>query len=310
MDSGVAPAGRKPGNWKNRISASPVIKVVGLLSLTRAYNIALLATAQYFSCIFFFTEKAPDFSCVTDTHFFVLVVCTWMTVAGGYIINYFYDKNKDFVNHPHKSSIDGIVSQTMTLRIYLALNFAAVALSLYVSLRSVAFFSGYAFVLWFYSHKLKKMPLVSNVAQAVCAVIPLFAVFFYRKLVDVEVLLPHGFFIFFTLLSLNLLNDMNNQKGDAVFGYRTLPLVLGPRKAKAAAILSMAAAVVCSAVVYSFEKGNAFAYYFVFAGIALLSCIAAVSIGRGNRKYYLAYTMIKALILAGLLWIPLRVWVL
>lgn len=306
MGSGVTPAGRKRGNGKNRISSSLMIKVVGLLSLTRVYDIALLATAQYFSCIFFFTEKAPDFSCVTDPHFFALVVCTWMTVAGGYIINYFYDKNKDFVNHPHKSSIDGIVSQAMTLRIYLALNFTAVALSLYVSLRSVVFFSGYAFFLWFYSHKLKKIPFVSNVAQAVCAVIPLFAVFFYRKIIDVEVLLPHGFFIFFTLLSLSLLNDMNNQKGDAVFGYRTLPLVLGAGKAKAAAIFSIMAATICSAIVYSFENGNAFAYYFVFAGIVFLSCITAVTI----RKYYIAYTMIKALILVGLLWIPLRVWAL
>lgn len=310
MGSGVNPAARKTENGKNRISFSPVVKVVGLLSLTRAYNIALLATAQYFSCIFFFTEKAPDFSCVTDPHFFVLVVCTWMTVAGGYIINYFYDKNKDFVNHPHKSSLDGIVSQAVTLRIYLALNFAAAALSLYVSLRSVVFFSGYAFILWFYSHKLKKIPFLSNLAQAVCAVIPLFAVFFYRKIIDVEVLLPHGFFIFFTLLSLSLLNDMNNQKGDAVFGYRTIPLVLGPRKAEVTAILSMVAATICSAVVYSFEKGNAFAYYFIFAGTALLSCIGITIAVKDYKKYYAAYTMIKALILIGLLWIPLRMWAL
>ena len=66
------------------------------------------------------------------------------------------------------------------------------------------------------------------------------------------------------------------------------------------------AATICSAIIYSFENGNAFAYYFVFAGIVFLSCITAVTI----RKYYIAYTMIKALILVGLLWIPLRVWVL
>ena len=172
-------------------------KIVSLLSLTRVYNIALIAAAQYLSCIFFFTSRPPDFSVLTDPHFFVLVVCTWMTIAAGYIINFFYDKNKDLVNSPVKSRIDGFVSQATTLKLYLTLNALAVASSLYVSLRSGVFFAGFAFLLWFYSHKLKKIPLVSNLSLASVAIIPLFAVFFYRKIVDIQVVVSHGLFLFF-----------------------------------------------------------------------------------------------------------------
>ena len=174
-------------------------KIVSLLSLTRVYNIALIAAAQYLSCIFFFTSRPPDFSVLTDPHFFVLVVCTWMTIAAGYIINFFYDKNKDLVNSPVKSRIDGFVSQATTLKLYLTLNALAVAASLYVSLRSGVFFAGFAFLLWFYSHKLKKIPLLSNLSLAAVAIVPLFAVFFYRKIVDIQVVVSHGLFLFFLL---------------------------------------------------------------------------------------------------------------
>ena len=210
-------------------------KIVSLLSLTRVYNIALIAAAQYLSCIFFFTSRPPDFSVLTDPHFFVLVVCTWMTIAAGYIINFFYDKNKDLVNSPVKSRIDGFVSQATTLKLYLTLNALAVAASLYVSLRSGVFFAGFAFLLWFYSHKLKKIPLVSNLSLAAVAIVPLFAVFFYRKIVDIQVVVSHGLFLFFLLVAMSLLNDLNNRRGDAVFGYRTLPVVWGERAAASAA---------------------------------------------------------------------------
>lgn len=282
-------------------------KIVSLLSLTRVYNIALIAAAQYLSCIFFFTSRPPDFSVLTDPHFFVLVVCTWMTIAAGYIINFFYDKNKDLVNSPVKSRIDGFVSQATTLKLYLTLNALAVAASLYVSLRSGVFFAGFAFLLWFYSHKLKKIPLVSNLSLAAVAIVPLFAVFFYRKIVDIQVVVSHGLFLFFLLVAMSLLNDLNNRRGDAVFGYRTLPVVWGERAAASAAAAVLAAAAACTAVVLVFERGNAFFLYFLVAGAGLLCGTVALLVLPADRTFRTILVGIKLLILVGLLCIPLRV---
>lgn len=299
---GTSSGKRAPRAW-----AVTAMKVVSLLSLTRVYNIALIAAAQYLSCMFFFTFHAPDFSVLTDPHFFVLVVCTWMVVAGGYIINFFYDKNKDLVNYPEKGFIDGYISQSSTLKIYLTLNFAAVALSLFVSLRSVVFFSGFAFLLWFYSHKLKKIPLVSNFAMAALAMIPLFAVFFYRKVVDINVLVSHGMFLFFLLSALSMLGDLNNRRGDAVFGYRTLPVVLGERKASAVTAAVLAAAAACTVTVLAFEKGNAYFFYFLFTGLALLIAAVALLARPSDKVCSVIYTGVKVTILIGLLCIPLRI---
>ena len=282
-------------------------KIVSLLSLTRVYNIALIAAAQYLSCIFFFTSRPPDFSVLTDPHFFVLVVCTWMTIAAGYIINFFYDKNKDLVNSPVKSRIDGFVSQATTLKLYLTLNALAVAASLYVSLRSGVFFAGFAFLLWFYSHKLKKIPLVSNLSLAAVAIVPLFAVFFYRKIVDIQVVVSHGLFLFFLLVAMSLLNDLNNRRGDAVFGYRTLPVVWGERAAASAAAAVLAAAAACTAAVLVFERGNAFFLYFLVAGAGLLCGTVALLVLPADRTFRTILVGIKLLILVGLLCIPLRI---
>ena len=282
-------------------------KIVSLLSLTRVYNIALIAAAQYLSCIFFFTSRPPDFSVLTDPHFFVLVVCTWMTIAAGYIINFFYDKNKDLVNSPVKSRIDGFVSQATTLKLYLTLNALAVAASLYVSLRSGVFFAGFAFLLWFYSHKLKKIPLVSNLSLAAVAIVPLFAVFFYRKIVDIQVVVSHGLFLFFLLVAMSLLNDLNNRRGDAVFGYRTLPVVWGERAAASAAAGVLAAAAPCTAALLVFERGNAFFLYFLVAGAGLLCGTVALLVLPADRTFRTILVGIKLLILVGLLCIPLRV---
>lgn len=296
-----------PGPHKDPARPITVLKVLSLLSLTRIYNIVLIGAAQYLSCIFFFTSRPPDFSVLADLHFFVLVMCTWMCVAGGYIINYFYDKNKDRINDPHKSALDSYVTQSTTLKLYLTLNAAAIALSLYVSVRSVLFFTGFAFLLWFYSHKLKKILLLANLSLAAIAVILLFAVFFYRKIVDIHAILSHGMFLFFLLVSLSLLNDLNNRRGDAVFGYRTLAVVLGEKKAARTAALSVLAAALCAATLWAFEKGNAFSLYFATAG----PCLGALAMGLlacpSDRLFRIGQMGIKALILLGLLSIPLRV---
>ena len=230
-----------------------------------------------------------------------------MTIAAGYIINFFYDKNKDLVNSPVKSRIDGFVSQATTLKLYLTLNALAVAASLYVSLRSGVFFAGFAFLLWFYSHKLKKIPLVSNLSLAAVAIVPLFAVFFYRKIVDIQVVVSHGLFLFFLLVAMSLLNDLNNRRGDAVFGYRTLPVVWGERAAASAAAAVLAAAAACTAAVLVFERGNAFFLYFLMAGAGLLCGTVALLVLPADRTFRTILVGIKLLILVGLLCIPLRV---
>ena len=71
-----------------------------------------------------------------------------MAIAGGYIINGFYDKDKDLINKPTQTMINHLVSQNTKLTLYFLLNFLSVIVASYVSFRAVVFFSGYIFTMW------------------------------------------------------------------------------------------------------------------------------------------------------------------
>lgn len=118
----------------------------------------------------------------------MLVLASAAAIAGGYIINNFYDSEKDLINRPQKSMLDRLVSQNTKLSFYFVLNFVAVIMASYVSFRAVVFFSVYIFGIWFYSHKLKKMPFVGNLTSAVLTITPFFVVFIYYKTLSMSFL--------------------------------------------------------------------------------------------------------------------------
>ena len=74
---------------RNRLITLPKrwLQIMGLLSLTRVYNIALIAAVQCVSVVFFFGDRIGDYDNLTDIKFWVLVLCTWICVGAGYIIN-------------------------------------------------------------------------------------------------------------------------------------------------------------------------------------------------------------------------------
>ena len=103
-----------------------LLKVFSLFSVVRGYNILVVIIAQYLASIYIF---APDFrvnDVLFDINLLMLVLASSATIASGYIINNFYDSEKDLINRPNKSMLDRLVSQNTKLSIYFTLNFLAV----------------------------------------------------------------------------------------------------------------------------------------------------------------------------------------
>src|SRR5699024_8070251 len=114
-------------------------------------------------------------SVLFDTQLLWIVLASALSIASGYIINNFYDADKDLINRPQKTLLDNYVSQQTKLSVYFLLNFVAIILASAVNFRAVAFFSVYIFFLWLYSHKLKKLPLIGNITASILAIVPFFA---------------------------------------------------------------------------------------------------------------------------------------
>ena len=139
-----------------------LLKSFSLISVIRGYNILIIILAQYLTSIYILAPDLPLRKVLFDPNLLMLVLASAFAIAGGYIINSFYDREKDLINRPHKTMLDRLVSQRTKLTTYFVLNFLSVIFASYVSFRAVMFFSLYIFAIWYYSHRLKKYPFIGN----------------------------------------------------------------------------------------------------------------------------------------------------
>ena len=215
-----------------------LMKIFSLFSVVRGYNIPIIVIAQYLSAIFILAPERRALSVILDFNFFIVVLASSMVIASGYIINNFYDSKKDLINRPNKSMLDRLVSQKTKLKVYFGLNFSATLIAFIVSWRAALFFATYIFLIWFYSHKLKKYPIIGNLMAALLAVFPFFGnlLYYYYKLPlyeienhsnDLAVIFTHATFLFILILVREMIKDLENIKGDLADGYQTIPIVYG-----------------------------------------------------------------------------------
>ncbi|MBY0486940.1 MAG: geranylgeranylglycerol-phosphate geranylgeranyltransferase [Flavobacteriaceae bacterium] len=208
-----------------------LLKIVSMFSVVRGYNIPIIALAQYLSAIFIMAPEKRALSVLLDFNLFIIVIASSLTIASGYIINNFYDSKKDLINRPNKSKLDRLVSQRTKLQVYFTVNFIVALIAFFVSFRAVLFFSVYIFLIWFYSHKLKKYPIIGNLTASLLAVLPFFAILLYYKNLYPEIF-AHATFLFLLLLIREIIKDLENIKGDIANDYLTIPVKYGEVFAK------------------------------------------------------------------------------
>ncbi|MBI9042385.1 geranylgeranylglycerol-phosphate geranylgeranyltransferase [Lutibacter sp.] len=274
------------------------VKVLSLFSVVRGYNILLIVAAQYLASLFIFSPEKSLRHVLLDIDLYFIVLATMCVIASGYIINNFYDSEADKINKPIKSKIDNIVSQKIKLRMYFLLNFLGVCFGFLVSWRAALFFSVYIFLIWFYSHKLKKYPLTGLFSAAILAILPFFAVFVYYKNFS-EIIFTHAAFLFFILLIRELIKDLEKIKGDFTQNYQTIPVKYGEKFAK---ILITFLSVLTLNPIYfllKYPEIGGMKYYF-YGTVVILSCfVGLLWFAKNKQNYALLHLLIKFLIVAG-----------
>ncbi len=273
-------------------------KIISLFSVVRGYNIPIIALAQYLSAIFILAPEKRALSVLFDFNLFIIVLASTLTIASGYIINNFYDTKKDFINRPNKTLLDQIVSQKTKLNVYFTLNALAATISFLVSWRAVLFFSVYIFLIWFYSHKVKKQVIIGNIMAAILAVLPFFAILLYYKNFY-EVIFAHATFLFLVLLIREIIKDMENLKGDFANNYQTIPIKYGEKTAKIA-ITSLAILTIFPiyVLIEIFDVNYMDIYFYICMIILIFFCL---KLWKSNTKieYLSLHNILKTIIVAG-----------
>jgi 4-hydroxybenzoate polyprenyltransferase len=288
-------------NRKNKLL---ILKIVSLFSVIRGYNIPIIILAQYLSALFILAPEKKPLNVILDVNLFLIVLATAITIASGYIINSFYDSKKDLINRPNKSTLDRLISQKTKLNVYFSLNFAAALLALFISWRAFLYFSVYIFLIWFYSHKVKKFVVVGNLMATLMAILPFFALLLYYKNFY-EVIVCNGAFLFLLLLIREMIKDLENIKGDLANDYKTIPILYGEKKSKTViTILTLFTVFPVFLLIEKFEIGNMDLYFY---SCLLFLVVFVIKLWKSNTKehYLLLHNLLKFLIVAGVFCIVL-----
>jgi len=273
-------------------------KFFSLLSVVRGYNILLIIIAQYLASVFIFSPEKKPSAILFDKNLFFVVLATACVIASGYIINNFYDADKDKINRPVKAKIDEIVTQKTKLKIYFFLNFLGVAFGFLVSWRAAFFFTIYIFSIWFYSHKIKKYPLASLLSASMLSILPFFVIFVYYRNFS-KVIFVHAVFLFLILLSRELIKALENIKGDILLNYKTVPIVYGEPFAKKLTTFFLVLTFVPIYVLWEYPEIGYMKYYFYATGVVMAIFIGILWKGNSQKKYLLLHNIIKFVLFVG-----------
>ena len=269
-----------------------------MFSVVRGYNILVIVIAQYLTSIYILAHDKPVKQVVFDLNLLMIVFASSATIAGGYIINNFYDSEKDLINRPQKSMLDKLVSQNIKLVFYFVLNFLAVIMASYVSFKAVIFFSAYIFAIWFYSHKLKKLPIIGNLTSAILTITPFFAVFIYYKNFE-NVIFVHAMFLFIILSMRELTKDLENIKGDLALNYKTIPIVYGEKTSKIMlTFLALFTLVPAYFLIFKYNIGN-MTYFFYYSIFLLLVFTLLLQKSNTKSQYLILHNILKFIIVSG-----------
>lgn len=280
------------------------MKILSLFSVVRGYNIPVIVLAQYLSSIFILAPEKRALDVILDWRLFIIVFVSTLTIASGYIINNFYDSEKDLINRPNKSMLDRLVSQKTKLQVYFGLNFLATALAYIISWRAALFFAVYIFLIWFYSHKLKKYPIIGNLTASLLAVLPFFGILLYFKNFY-HVIFAHATFLFLLILIREMIKDLENIKGDVANDYQTIPVRFGEKISKQLiTVLTVSTVIPVFILIDRYDVGYMDIYFYISL-IVLIFFILKLWKSQTQNEYVQLHNILKSLIVAGVFCIVL-----
>ncbi len=285
-----------------------LMKFFSLFSVVRGYNIPVIVLAQYLSAIFILDTRRRALDIILDGDLFIIVLASSLTIASGYIINNFYDAQKDLINRPKKTMLDRLVSRGTKLQVYFVLNFIVVLLAWFISWRTVAFFSSYIFLIWFYSHKLKKYVFVGNLTAALLAVLPFFGIMLYVTKFNegtyfmsenVGTIFAHATFLYLLILVREIIKDLENLAGDMASGYQTIPVLFGEKAAKGIIAALLILTIIPVYMLLEVFNVGYMDIYFYTGMLVIIYFLFKLWSAVSKADYLLLHNLLKGLIVAG-----------
>ena len=214
-----------------RIPYRSLVWLRGVVRITRLQNLIMIALTQYFTAYFLVDVHHNRRAYLLDTDLFLLVISTVMIAAAGYIINDYYDVKIDFINKPKRVVVGTVLRRRIVIVAHSVLTVAGVLAGTYLSWKVGIIHLSAAFLLWWYSNRLKRYPFIGNFSIAALSGLAIAVIGLYYQQQQFLVF-TYALFAFSISLLREIIKDMEDQPGDETFGCQTLPIIWGISRTK------------------------------------------------------------------------------
>lgn len=272
-----------------------MFKIFAMLSLVRWYNVLLINIGLYLSAIFLLHSESEWISTLLDRDLHIIILSLDFFIMAGYIINAFYDFEKDLVNNPKGTVFSRIVSKTFCLRTYFLFNFLGTVLAAFIDWKILFYNCVLCFMLWLYSHKLRKMLLVGELSASVLTIAPFVSLSLYYWHTNLKIFLYIGF-LFVLTLTREMVKKLVGMKGDLVYGEKSLPIVWGVPKTKVLIYLTMLTSLFPIGILFTEIKDRPVFYYLIFSSILIITAMFFMFFAKDKRGFNLVNIMYKLIL--------------
>lgn len=259
-----------------------IVKLLYFLSIVRWYNVLLIFIGQYSLALFVFGPQYSFRQIIFDRTLHLMVLSTIFTIASAFIINSFYDSDKDLINHPKSALVGRVIGPSFLANTYVLFNIIALFIAYFTTKKILLFYVVYMALCWFYSHKLQKKPLIRELSASILTMAPLIAVWIHYGVWDWELL-----YFFSTMLTIlftkDVVKDIAGHKGNLIFGYKTVVVAAGKKFVKPGLVILNITIFFVFLILYflQFEKSSLYNNNDLIVGssISLISTTAISIIG-------------------------------
>lgn len=285
---------------RDTLPTEKAFSFIAFIKIIRADNLLMMAFAQLMTAYFLVETGTDGQPILEDSNLYLLILSTVMIAASGYLINDYYDVKIDYINKPDEVIIGKGLRRRMVMFLHTFLNMLGIMLATLVNIEVGIINFVAAFILWFYSNTLKRLPLVGNMAVALLTGLAIWIIGFYYHKAELLVMV-YAIFAFFINLIREIIKDIEDREGDRKHGCRTLPVVLGFRKTKN--VIFIIAGFFVSSIGIVAYLINEFLLYAYFAGIGLLFIYFMINIYQADRKAHFTRLsqLSKLIMLTGVL---------
>lgn len=291
-------------------------KVKDFLILIRYSNLLLIFFSQL---LIEYYLLEPYFQIEDLTNLYLVIICTILIAASGYIINDIMDLNTDKINDRY-ITINQSISSRSAIIWYCLLNSIAIIHASILCVRINKLYLLLIFILCIYllseySRKYKKSLLIGNVIISLLVCLSLINVFIFKNYIDMSkfnIILLYSTFALLITFVREIIKDIEDIQGDQQNQCRSIPIIYGIKKSKKICISLLSVVVIL--IVYLYIQNHIInlqesiiytSIYFIMLTTMILYSIILIYKSNNKKDFNMISKSLKIIMFLGLISIPI-----